>query len=266
MCFHWLHHTRHGAAQGRTTLLLRSFNDQAPVHAGLGRVRPPERQGRLAALPPDPRPPSPPPKGARMNPLITVRSLGPPGHSLPSPENTGWRLHPSRRYPRRPHWTPASDFTPDPDQQLCPESPITFPKQMWHVMGRVSDNVTFCTVWAMAAFRIPPTRKSRRPQSSQRLGRRAAGYGGPAGPRPAGRETKTRVSGARSPRLSPSPLPACPLKKQKHTQKTPPVRKPEASRLVRMKGKAVYYRDRGSWKFKWKRNSGESRRNKSRQF
>lgn len=24
--------------------------------------------------------------------------------------------------------------------------PITFPKQMWHVMGRVRDNVTFCTV------------------------------------------------------------------------------------------------------------------------
>lgn len=98
-------------------------------------------------------PPPPPPKGARMNPSVTARSLGPPGGGPRAPaEKAGGRPHPAQRLTPRPRGTrslrpaPASDCSPDPVSEPCPESPITFPKQMWHVMGRVRDSVTFCTV------------------------------------------------------------------------------------------------------------------------
>lgn len=75
-----------------------------------------------------PRPPGPAARrrGARSAALPGTRRLTP--HPRPAPGLA--------RLPPAGHWSSTRLLA----------VPITFPRQMWHVMGRVRDNVTFCTV------------------------------------------------------------------------------------------------------------------------
>lgn len=93
----------------------------------------------------------PPLKGALTGPLITAREFGRPGRGLLTPEQNVLGVSSvSAPHPSPPGAEtalgPGGHVAPSTVSELRPQSPFTFPKQMWHVMGRVRDNVTFCTV------------------------------------------------------------------------------------------------------------------------
>lgn len=111
--------------------------------------------GALAALLPDPRPLSSSVSSERCTkePLRHRALPGSPGRRPPGAGGErGWasasRSAPHAPSPRHSETAPGSRerLEPQPVSELRPESPVTFPRQMWHVMGRVRDSVTFCTV------------------------------------------------------------------------------------------------------------------------
>lgn len=99
------------------------------------------------------RPPRPPSPGLREAPVepSDPRPPASPRTGLPPPSSSQVSL-PSHPGASRPVPVPAqqrASLASRGHRVLNPVSlavPITFPKQMWHVMGRVRDNVTFCTV------------------------------------------------------------------------------------------------------------------------
>lgn len=113
-----------------------------------------------------------------------------------------------------------------------------------NVLHRLSHG----SVQKPANTEVPP------PADPAATGAREGGYGNPAGPRPAGR-TRKRAFGARGrPGLARSAFFSLKKKTKKKTFCCS-----GAARLLRVKGKAVYYSYGASSNFKWKRRSGEGR-------
>lgn len=149
MCFPGLHPAFGPVARGADHR--RAPGPTQPLSSRRRPVRPPEAAvggGALAALLPDPRPLSSSCSTERCThePLRPRAPHGWPGRRPRAP--AGSSVGASRPAPAAPETAPGARgrLQPQPGSELRPESPVTFPRQMWHVMGRVRDSVTFCTV------------------------------------------------------------------------------------------------------------------------